>query len=113
VACLLPRCRHRDVTWQDYCYRLHFFEHQGYNVWGLTAAIMITAARLALGRAPAFEEHGPRCLPYTKLYYDGSRLCLREEQVHVVQRAEELKELSTEAAGQAGQAAAQAVGHGS
>lgn len=103
-----PCChRHRDVHWQDYCYRLHFFEHMGFNVWGLTAAIMITAARLALGRAPAFEEHGPHCLPYSKLYYDGSRLRLREEQVHVRADAEQLKELST-----SGEAAAEAVGHG-
>jgi hypothetical protein len=105
------------VQWQDYCYRLHFFEHQGFNVWGLTAAIMITAARLALGRAPAFEEHGPQCLPYSKLYYDGSRLRLREDQVAAQQEAAQLKELSTSAtsatSAEAAEAAAGGVGHGS
>jgi hypothetical protein len=35
-------CRHRDAEWQGYRYRLHFFGHQGFDVWGLTAAILIT-----------------------------------------------------------------------
>lgn len=36
-------------------YRVHSFDYQGHVVWGLTAAILIQVAQLALGRPPDFE----------------------------------------------------------
>lgn len=38
---------------------MHSFDWQGQVVWGLTAAIMIEVAKLALGRAPDFEVDHP------------------------------------------------------
>jgi hypothetical protein len=47
--------------------------------------------KMALGREPAFEEHGPHCLPYTSLYCDGERLRLRGEQAQEQGAAERAK----------------------
>lgn len=40
-------------------YRVHSFDYQGHVVWGLTAAILIQVAELALGRPPDFEVDHP------------------------------------------------------
>jgi hypothetical protein len=40
-------------------YRVHSFDYQGHVVWGLTAAILIEVAELALGRPPDFEANHP------------------------------------------------------
>lgn len=40
-------------------YRVHSFDNQGHVVWGLTAAILIEVAELALGRPPDFEANHP------------------------------------------------------
>eukprot|EP00898_Chlorokybus_atmophyticus_P001312 jgi/Chlat1/2181/Chrsp17S02754 len=36
--------------------RLHYFDHGGYVVWGLTAAVLIRAASVYYGTQPAFQE---------------------------------------------------------
>lgn len=46
---------HRDADWGGLAYRLHFFQHDDYTVWGLTAAILIEVATVAFGRSPLFE----------------------------------------------------------
>lgn len=53
VRLLLVLCVCRGLV-----YRVHSFDYQGHVVWGLTAAILIQVAQLALGRPPDFEvEH--------------------------------------------------------
>ena len=50
-------------------YRLHFFQCGEHCVWGLTAGILIEAARQALGRDPDFQMRaGER--EYTEIMYD-------------------------------------------
>ena len=50
-------------------YRLHFFQCGEHCVWGLTAGILIEAARQALGKEPEFETRiGER--EYTEIMYD-------------------------------------------
>lgn len=50
-------------------YRLHFFNYQGYTIWGLTAGILIQAASMALGREPEFAAmQGSQ--EYTDILYD-------------------------------------------
>lgn len=51
-VCVASRCR-RQV------YRIHSFDYEGHIVWGLTAAIMIQVAELALGRPADFEVDHP------------------------------------------------------
>lgn len=38
-----PSHSYKDVMWRNagLPYRIHFFESHGFNIWGLTAAIMI------------------------------------------------------------------------
>jgi hypothetical protein len=38
---------------------VHSFDYQGHVVWGLTAAMLIQVAELALGRPPDFEVDHP------------------------------------------------------
>jgi hypothetical protein len=40
-------------------FRVHSFDYKGQVVWGLTAAILIQVAQLALGRPPDFEVEHP------------------------------------------------------
>eukprot|EP00775_Hariotina_reticulata_P006022 gene6020-6260_t len=40
-------------------YRIHSFDYEGFIIWGLTAAIMIRVAQLALGRPADFEVDHP------------------------------------------------------
>jgi hypothetical protein len=35
---------------------VHYFEHEGRQIWGLTAAILIQVARRVYGREPEFQE---------------------------------------------------------
>ena len=50
-------------------YRLHFFQYKGYTIWGLTAGILIEAARVALGREPDFQIM-PGQRSYTEIIFD-------------------------------------------
>ena len=36
-------------------YRLHYFQHGEFTIWGLTANILIEAATVALGRQPGLN----------------------------------------------------------
>ena len=71
---------HEDVVWQtgsgaDIPYRLHFFQSQDERdpiCWGLTAGILIQAARLALDREPEFHVDAPNSRPYTDIIHDGT-----------------------------------------
>lgn len=47
----------RDLSWDGVQYRIHAFAYQGYNVWGLTATILIGAAKAAYGCNPTYEEN--------------------------------------------------------
>lgn len=50
--------RHDDWSWPGAprAIRVHYFEHQGRQIWGLTAAILIQVARRVYGREPEFQE---------------------------------------------------------
>ncbi|MEW5297679.1 MAG: hypothetical protein WDW36_000870 [Sanguina aurantia] len=39
-----------DVEWAGISYRMHSFDHQGFRIWGLTAAILIQVACAAFNR---------------------------------------------------------------
>ena len=68
----------KDISWEGFKYRLHFFEHltngRTFLVWGLTAAMLIEVAEQALGRKPAFAAHTPGSIPYTELRIQQDRL---------------------------------------
>ncbi|GAX76882.1 hypothetical protein CEUSTIGMA_g4328.t1 [Chlamydomonas eustigma] len=44
------------ITWQDKPYRLHSFQYKGFQIWGLTATILIEVAKRGYGRPTTFEE---------------------------------------------------------
>ncbi|GLC33718.1 hypothetical protein PLESTB_000108300 [Pleodorina starrii] len=67
----------RDIRWGEHQYRIHSFQCGEYDVWGLTATICIDAARLALGRAPRFQERSPGGHHYSAFFWDGSALRIR------------------------------------
>lgn len=50
--------RHDDWSWPgaSRAIRVHYFEHEGRQIWGLTAAILIQVARRVYGREPEFQE---------------------------------------------------------
>ena len=48
-----------DIHWDGYAHRMHAFHYAGERIWGLTAALLIDVATVALGRAPAFEVDVP------------------------------------------------------
>jgi hypothetical protein len=89
------RHSHRDVQWASpaggsVVYRLHYFQHteagrgpssppEEYTVWGLTAAVLIDIAALALGRPPQFVRDAPGGAPYSRLHHDGVGVRLRGE----------------------------------
>ena len=62
---------------EDVSYRLHFFKHGPHTIWGLTAAICISAAALALGRDPDFMVM-PGDRMYTDIVYDGEKIVFRD-----------------------------------
>jgi hypothetical protein len=57
---------HLDL--QGLTYRIHSFDYNGFNIWGLTAGILIKVARVAFGRPPEFQEHSPRGIDYTRFW---------------------------------------------
>jgi hypothetical protein len=52
-------CLTVDTSCRGRVYRVHSFDYQGHVVWGLTAAMLIQVAELALGRPPDFEVDHP------------------------------------------------------
>ncbi|KAJ3037018.1 hypothetical protein HDV00_002151 [Rhizophlyctis rosea] len=49
-----------DIIWNGYPYRSHAFMFEGWKIWGLTAEILITAAKVAYGAdAIEFEQLAP------------------------------------------------------
>ncbi|KAK9845739.1 hypothetical protein WJX81_001045 [Elliptochloris bilobata] len=74
----------RDVAWlhgpaPGVRFRLHYFECGELGpVWGLTAAILIEAARRAFAREPEFAEHAGR--PFRDLWWDGEQVAYRQRQ---------------------------------
>ena len=50
--------RHDDWSWPGAprAIRVHYFEHEGRQIWGLTAAILIQVARRVYRREPEFQE---------------------------------------------------------
>jgi 8-oxo-dGTP pyrophosphatase MutT (NUDIX family) len=61
---------HKDIEWERFRYRLHFFELQGHLVWGLTAHFLIQVAKAAFQCKPSFQEEGPRTVDYSLIYND-------------------------------------------
>lgn len=61
-------------------YRLHFFQCGEFCVWGLTASILIEAAKLALGKTPDFQTT-PAGREYSEIMYDEDtdRVIYRQE----------------------------------
>ena len=54
-----PHHRHQDADFMGMPYRLHFFEHAGHTIWGLTAAFLINCAQVAFARSTAFVAEHP------------------------------------------------------
>lgn len=44
---------------------------------GLTAGILIEAAKLVLGQATEFEDTVPGAPPYSHIWFDGTRVAVR------------------------------------
>jgi len=59
-----------DVRMGTHQYRIHFFRYEAFEVWGLTAGILIAAAEAALGREADFDVLGGG-VDYWQLWYDG------------------------------------------
>lgn len=76
-----PTHNHRDISWgSGTSHRIHFFDFNGeFNVWGLTAGILIAVAQIALGRAPEFAENIPGSRPFTDIWFDGSKVAYRDD----------------------------------
>ncbi|KAK9808415.1 hypothetical protein WJX73_002113 [Symbiochloris irregularis] len=75
-----PAHRHEDLTWASgIWYRMHFFQFGKFNVWGLTAGILIAVATAAFGRPPAFEAEQPGARPFTDICFDGRRVAYRQQ----------------------------------
>jgi 8-oxo-dGTP pyrophosphatase MutT (NUDIX family) len=60
----------KDIDWEGFRYRLHFFELQGHVVWGLTAHYLIQVAKAAFQCKPSFQEDGPCTVDYSLIYND-------------------------------------------
>ena len=57
--------------------RIHYFQHERWTVWGLTAGILIRIAEAAFGEKAAFDVTGPY-IDYAQLYSaDGQTIALR------------------------------------
>lgn len=54
-------------------YRIHHFEHEGYDIWGLTGGMLINVAEIAFGRSAEFDVTG-KATDYAQLYFDGSQV---------------------------------------
>lgn len=71
---------HEDVSWNDIVrYRLHYFKHNTFTIWGLTAAILIQAAQHVLQRQPDFVENLPGGPLFTDIFFDGQNVRLRTQ----------------------------------
>lgn len=74
-----PTHSSHDITWAaGIDYRLHFFQCGEFDVWGLTAGILIAVAKLAFDRNPDFEEACPGTRPFTHIWYDGTKVAYRD-----------------------------------
>lgn len=64
-----------------HCYRLHYFQwqHSGrtFNIWGLTAGILISIAQQTFGRNADFEVTTPGQPENTALWSDGNEVFVR------------------------------------
>lgn len=60
----------KDIEWEGFRYRLHFFEFQGRTIWGLTGHFLIQVAKAALNCKPSYDEDGPQTVDYSLLYND-------------------------------------------
>ncbi|GMH37854.1 hypothetical protein BSKO_05738 [Bryopsis sp. KO-2023] len=69
---------HEDMEWNDFKYRLHFFEHEGFRIWGLTATILIQVAKIAFDTAPEFDEFGPGG-NYWDVCSEGGQMLIRSQ----------------------------------
>lgn len=62
-------------------YRLHYFELEDLPIcWGLTASILIEAAKLAFQQEPQFCEHPPGCKDYAEIWHNGSHILYSDHQ---------------------------------
>ena len=58
---------HKDITYGEYPFRLHFFNvtdsgtGRGFLVWGMTAGMLIRIAEIAYGCSADFEAQMPDC----------------------------------------------------
>lgn len=75
-----PNHRHEDITWASgIFYRIHFFQFGNFNVWGLTAGILIAVAAAAFGRKPDFQAEQPGARPFTDIWFDGRQVAYRQQ----------------------------------
>lgn len=57
---------------------MHSFDYRGFIIWGLTAAILIKTAEVALGRPAAFEVEAAKGVSYHDMWFDGAKVCVRD-----------------------------------
>ena len=60
----------KDIQWEGHKYRLHFFEHNGQTIWGLTAYLLTQIAKAAFKQETSYKERGPGSEDYALLYND-------------------------------------------
>jgi hypothetical protein len=64
-------------------HRLHFFQwqHSGrtFNIWGLTAGILISIAQQVFGRNADFDVKSPEQPDYKALGFDGNEVVVRTD----------------------------------
>jgi hypothetical protein len=71
-----PRHSFHEAMYGAFTCRIHHFAHERFEVWGLTAAILIQVAEAAFGRKAEFDVLGPHA-NYAQLYSeDGREVCL-------------------------------------
>lgn len=72
------RHTYADAEMGGHMYRIHHFQQDVYDVWGLTAGILIYTAEIAFDEKAAFDVLG-NGMDYTKLEFDGRTVRLRRE----------------------------------
>lgn len=70
---------HRDTDVDGVIFRVHYFLHHQFKVWGMTASVLIKAAQAVFGESPAFSARDDRGLSFSKLAFDGSHICIKEQ----------------------------------
>lgn len=86
-----PRHTAYQQRFGDHSYRIHHFAWQKFDVWGLTAGILINVAEAAFARRAAFDVTGDD-VDYGELYsHDGLSVCLKRRSARLRGEAARLR----------------------